>query len=145
MAKPPREMLSVLLGSGDGRVVPTNQSARGDRHGSHRGSAFGSNSQGLHEPARRFEPLLPHEPRWVEEQVQSPQGPPSKPKNVPCLGFPPLGDMVGHARSYHTCQLSHGGKLTRPQPRSGSEETLLSPRPLRTVRETCASYGSSLR
>ena len=48
MAKPPREMLSVLLRSGDGRVVPTNQSARGDRHGSHRGSAFGSNSQGLH-------------------------------------------------------------------------------------------------
>ena len=40
----------------------------------------------------------------------------------------PLGDMVGHARSYHTCQSSHGGKLTRPQPRSGSEETLLSPR-----------------
>ena len=29
----------------------------------------------------------------------------------------PLGDMVGHARSYHTCQSSHGGKLTRPQPR----------------------------
>ena len=28
----------------------------------------------------------------------------------------PLGDMVGHARSYHTCQSSHGGKLTRPQP-----------------------------
>jgi hypothetical protein len=28
--------------------------------------------------------------------------------------------------------------------RSGSRETLLSPRPLRTVRETCASYGSSL-
>ena len=27
----------------------------------------------------------------------------------------PLGDMVGHARSYHTCQSSHGGKLTRPQ------------------------------
>ncbi len=25
MAKPPREMLSVLLGSGDGRVVPSNQ------------------------------------------------------------------------------------------------------------------------
>ena len=25
MAKPPREMLSVLLRSGDGRVVPTNQ------------------------------------------------------------------------------------------------------------------------
>src|SRR5271157_5383719 len=30
----------------------------------------------------------------------------------------PLGDMVGHARSYHTCQSSHGGKLTRPQPAS---------------------------
>ena len=29
----------------------------------------------------------------------------------------PLGDMVGHARSYHTCQSSHGGKLTQPQPR----------------------------
>ena|SRR5271157_5333938 len=29
----------------------------------------------------------------------------------------PLGDIVGHARSYHTCQSSHGGKLTRPQPR----------------------------
>src|SRR5271157_4889077 len=31
-----------------------------------------------------------------------------------CLlsGVSPLGDMVGHARSYHTCQLSHGGKLT---------------------------------
>src|SRR5208337_2293320 len=29
----------------------------------------------------------------------------------------PLGDMVGHARSYHTCQSSYGGKLTRPQPR----------------------------
>ena len=29
----------------------------------------------------------------------------------------PLGDMVGHARSYHTCQSSHGGELTRPQPR----------------------------
>src|SRR5208283_3003687 len=28
----------------------------------------------------------------------------------------PLGDMVGHARSYHTCQSSHGGKPTRPQP-----------------------------
>src|SRR5271157_372801 len=26
-----------------------------------------------------------------------------------------LGDMVGHARSYYTCQSSHGGKLTRPQ------------------------------
>ncbi|MGZ3354171.1 MAG: hypothetical protein ACXVBO_04875, partial [Isosphaeraceae bacterium] len=25
MAKPPREMLAVLLRSGDGRVVPTNQ------------------------------------------------------------------------------------------------------------------------
>ena len=29
----------------------------------------------------------------------------------------PLGDMVGHARSYPTCQSSYGGKLTRPQPR----------------------------
>ena len=29
----------------------------------------------------------------------------------------PLGDMAGHARSYRTCQSSHGGKLTRPQPR----------------------------
>ena len=29
----------------------------------------------------------------------------------------PLGDMVGHARSHHTRQSSHGGKLTRPQPR----------------------------
>ena len=29
----------------------------------------------------------------------------------------PLGDMVGHARSYHTCKRSHGGKLTRPQHR----------------------------
>ncbi len=29
----------------------------------------------------------------------------------------PLGDMVRHARSYRTCQSSHGGKLTRPQPR----------------------------
>ena len=28
----------------------------------------------------------------------------------------PLGDMVGHARSYHTCRSSHGGKLNRPQP-----------------------------
>jgi len=36
-----------------------------------------------------------------------------------CLlsGVSPLGDMVQHARSYHTCQSSHGGKLTRPQPR----------------------------
>ncbi len=25
----------------------------------------------------------------------------------------PLGDMVGHARSYDTCQSSHGGKLAR--------------------------------
>ena len=33
-------------------------------------------------------------------------------------GVSPLGDMVGHARSYHTCQSSHGGKLTRPQPRA---------------------------
>jgi hypothetical protein len=32
----------------------------------------------------------------------------------------PLGDMVGHARSYHTCQSSHGGKLTRPQLRGKS-------------------------
>src|SRR5271157_707987 len=84
MAKSPREMLSVLLGSGDGRVVPTNQSARGDRHGSHRGSAFGSNSQGLHEPARRFEPLLPHEPRWVDEQVQRPQGHRQRLQEPPC-------------------------------------------------------------
>src|SRR5271157_3296634 len=30
------------------------------------------------------------------------------------------------------------------RPRSGSRETLLPPRPLRTVLETCASYGSSL-
>ncbi len=29
----------------------------------------------------------------------------------------PLGDMVGHARSYHTRQSSHGGKLTWPEPR----------------------------
>src|SRR5208337_386277 len=29
----------------------------------------------------------------------------------------PLGDTEGHARSYHTCQSSHGRKLTRPQPR----------------------------
>ena len=29
----------------------------------------------------------------------------------------PLGDMKGHARSYHTCKSGHGGKLTRPQPR----------------------------
>ncbi len=29
----------------------------------------------------------------------------------------PLGDMVGHARSYHTCQSSYGGKLTWPEPR----------------------------
>ena len=29
----------------------------------------------------------------------------------------PLGDMVGHARSYHMRQSSHGGKLIRPQPR----------------------------
>ena len=36
-----------------------------------------------------------------------------------CLlsGVSPLDDMVGHVRSYHTCQSSHGGKLTRPQPR----------------------------
>ena len=33
----------------------------------------------------------------------------------------PLGDMVGHARSYHTCQSSHGEKLTRPQPRVKSQ------------------------
>ena len=33
-------------------------------------------------------------------------------------GVSPLGDMVGHARSYHTCQSSHGRKLTRPQPPS---------------------------
>jgi hypothetical protein len=33
---------------------------------------------------------------------------------------------------------------TYPADVSGSRETLLSPRPLRTVRETCASYGSSL-
>jgi len=26
-------------------------------------------------------------------------------------GVSPLGDMVRHARSYHTCQSSHGGKL----------------------------------
>src|SRR5271157_5446180 len=34
-----------------------------------------------------------------------------------CLlsGVSPQGDMVGHARSYHTCQSSHGGKLTRPE------------------------------
>jgi len=32
-------------------------------------------------------------------------------------GISLLGDMVGHARSHHTCQSSHGGKLTRPQPR----------------------------
>ncbi len=32
----------------------------------------------------------------------------------------PLGDMVGHAWIYHTCQSSHGGKLTRPQPRGKS-------------------------
>ena len=70
--------------SGDGRVVPTNQSARGDRQGSHRGSAFGSNSQGLHEPARRFEPLLPHEARWVEEQVQRPQGHRQSRQEPPC-------------------------------------------------------------
>ncbi len=73
-----------MLGSGDGRVVPTNQSARGDRHGSHRGSALGSNSQGLHEPAWRFEPLLPHEPRWVEEQVQRPQGHRQRRQEPPC-------------------------------------------------------------
>jgi len=29
----------------------------------------------------------------------------------------PLGDMVGHARSYHMRQSNHGGKRTRPQPR----------------------------
>ncbi len=29
----------------------------------------------------------------------------------------PLGDTVGHARSYPTRQSSHGGKPTRPQPR----------------------------
>ena len=28
----------------------------------------------------------------------------------------PLGGMVGHARRYHSCQSSHGGKLTSPQP-----------------------------
>ena len=35
-----------------------------------------------------------------------------------CLlsGVSSLGDMVGHARSYHTCQSSYGGKLARPQP-----------------------------
>ncbi len=32
-------------------------------------------------------------------------------------GVSPLGDMVGHARSYHKCQSSHGGKLARPEPR----------------------------
>src|SRR5271165_1173411 len=39
-----------------------------------------------------------------------------------CLlsGVSPLGDMVGHARSYHTWKSSHGGKLTRPQPRDKS-------------------------
>jgi len=36
-----------------------------------------------------------------------------------CLlsGVSPLGDMVGHARSYHTWKSSQGGKRTRPQPR----------------------------
>ena len=29
----------------------------------------------------------------------------------------PLGEMVGHPRSYHTRQSSHGGKLTWPEPR----------------------------
>ena len=38
--------------SGDGRVVPTNQSARGDRHGSHCGSDFGSNHALSSEPPR---------------------------------------------------------------------------------------------
>jgi hypothetical protein len=40
-----------------------------------------------------------------------------KTEECPLSGVSPLGDMVGHARSYHTCQSSHGGKLTRPQPR----------------------------
>ena len=37
-------------------------------------------------------------------------------ERLPCA-VSPLGDMVGHARSYHTRQSSHGGKLTWPEPR----------------------------
>src|SRR5208337_1363795 len=40
----------------------------------------------------------------------------------------PLGDMVRHARSYHTSQSSHGGKLTRPQP-PRQELGMVSPEP----------------
>src|SRR5208283_1928406 len=36
------------------------------------------------EPARRFELLLPHEPRWVEEQVQRPQGHRQRLQEPPC-------------------------------------------------------------
>jgi hypothetical protein len=31
-------------------------------------------------------------------------------KNDSCLGFPRWGDLMGHARCYHTCQSSLGGK-----------------------------------
>ncbi len=77
MAKPPREMLSVLLRSGDGRVVPTNQQEEIGMEATVEAPSAHTRKD-YYEPARRFEPLLPHEPRWVEEQVQRPQGHPSK-------------------------------------------------------------------
>ncbi len=201
MAKPPREMLSILLRSGDGRVVSTNQQEEigmeatveapsaqtTSSRGSHRAAPpaitawcldrSGAHGVELHVPRRgqevvfihdeRGEAALPQVPLPALPEVDRPRVPPMcladgatqalggllENDQVNLIGHQaicpdrdllctaelrhelevvlviflteerllsavsPLGDMVGYARSYHTCQSSHGGKLTRPRRR----------------------------
>src|SRR5262249_8762779 len=66
--------------------------------------------------------------------------------SCPLSGLSPTLDGDGATRSRNHRESRQTGDfcLSWPSLMSGSRETLLSPRPLRTVRETFASYGSSL-
>jgi hypothetical protein len=55
----------------------------------------------------------------------------------------PLGDMVGHARSYHMRQSSHGGKLIRPEPRPRQELGMVSPETSRAWVPRAVSFAAA--
>src|SRR5208337_285342 len=73
MAKPPREMLSVLLRSGDGRVVPSNQQEEIGMEATVEAPSAQTRVDYMSRPGA-LSRFFRYEPRWVEEQVQRPQG-----------------------------------------------------------------------
>jgi len=115
MAKPPREMLAVLLRSGDGRVVPTNQQEETGMEATVEAPSTRTRKDCTSRPGALSRFFRMSREGWKSKYKALK----ATVKTEECLlsGVSPLGDMVGHARSYHTCQSSHGGKLTRPQPR----------------------------